>query len=148
MACNSSWAGDRKKFPVIIMSASPAGRSREDSWEFAGTWHGTPMFVLIPLPRAASRARTDPTGADSLKLHAFHAKLCTCVWLDESPHGNVVFSKKLIPSNPAELNMGDSKTRAKSIPPHYDKEISVFFMSHGSNNTLSSPKPPKPSFCV
>lgn len=94
MAYNSSWAGDRKKFPVIKTSASPAGRGREDSWEFAGAWHGTPMFGLIPLPEAASRARMDPIGADSLKLHAFHAQLCTSVWLDESSCGNAIFSKK------------------------------------------------------
>lgn len=94
MTCNSSCAGDRKKFPVIITSASPAGRGREDSWELAGAWHGTPMFELISLPGAASRARTDPIGADGLKLDAFLAKLGTRVWPDESPHGNVVFSMK------------------------------------------------------
>lgn len=73
------------------MSASPVGRGRENSWELAGTWHGTPMFGLIPLPGAASRARTDPIGADCLKPNAFHAKLDTCVWPDESLRGNVVF---------------------------------------------------------
>lgn len=82
------------------MSASPAGRGREDSRELAGAWHGTPVFGLIPLPGAASRARTDPISADSFKLDAFHAKLGACVWPDESPCGNVVFFHEINPQQP------------------------------------------------